>query len=256
MNAKLKTALSMAGLAILFFGIILDTFFSFTMIFMQIIFFSSGVFCAWGAIHNFTRFFRAYNRRYRETWYNLMFRASWKHQIVTFLTTYRIIISPALLVLLFHDHSWFKWILLSAFLTDALDGFLARRLKVTTNLGAKLDSLADDFLFVVATVAILYLYTDLIFRTLFILTCILLLFLIKMLILVVKHNKMISSMHIYSTKAAAIIQGIFFIHCIFYQPSDFLFYTMITVTGLAIIEEIIIICAFRELKQNIKGLFF
>lgn len=197
MNSKLKTAVTMAGLAILFFGIILDSFFSFTMIGMRIIFCASGVFCALGAIQHFSRFFRAYNRRYRETWYNLMFRASWKHRIVTFLTTYRIIISPVLLVLLFQDHAWFKWILLSAFITDALDGFLARRLKVTTNIGAKLDSLADDFLFVTATVAIVHLHTGIIFHNIFMLLGILLLFLVKMCILLAKHNKLISGMHIY-----------------------------------------------------------
>ena len=256
MNAKLKTAFSMAGLAILFFGIILDTFFSFTMIVMQIIFFISGVFCAWGAIQNFSRFFRAYNRRYRETWYNLMFRASWKHRIVNFLTTYRIIISPVLLYLLFQEHAAFKWVLLSAFITDALDGFLARRLYATTKLGAKLDSLADDFLFVVATIAILYLHTGIIFNNFFILLGIFLLFLVKMLILLVKHNKLISGMHIYSTKAAAVVQAIFFLHCIFFEPSGFLFYSMITITGIAILEEIIIICSFRELKHNAKGFFF
>lgn len=246
----------MAGVAILFFGILLDTFFSWAMIAIKVIFFASGIFCAWGAIQNFFRFFRAYNRRYRETWYNLLFRSGWKHSIVTFLTTYRIIISPVLLVLLFHDHAWFKWLLLSAFITDALDGFLARRLKVTTRLGAKLDSLADDFLFVIATVAVIYLHTQIVLENIFALSAILLLFLVKMVILLVKHNKLISGMHIYSTKAAAIAQAIFFLHCIFFEPSAFLFYSMVTVTGLSIIEEIIIISAFRELKQNAKGLFF
>lgn len=246
----------MAGLAILFFGIILDTFFSFTMIGMRIIFCVSGVFCAWGAIENFSRYFRAYNRRCRETWYNLMFKASYRHRIVTFLTTYRIIISPVLLILLFQDHPAFKWLLLSAFITDALDGFLARRLKVTTMLGAKMDSVADDFLFVVSTIAVVYLHTEVILHTIFVLLAILLLFLVKMTILLAKHNKLISGMHIYSTKAAAIVQAIFFLHCIFFQPSGFLFYNMIVVTGISMIEEIIIISSFRELKQNAKGLFF
>lgn len=256
MNNKLQVTLCLGGLCICFFGIILDTFFSYTMLLMKVIFIASGIFCGLGAIDSFRRFVKAYNRKNKETVYNLIFRSGYKCRIVNSLTIFRILACPLLLILLFNDNLYFKWILLLAFLTDALDGFFARRWKVTTKLGTKLDSLADDCLFVVSVISITYLHTDFIIDNLHIIVGILFIFFIKMAILMIKHKKFISGMHTYFTKGAAVLQAVFFLYTIFFNPNDVAFMIMITGTLIALAEEIIIISAFRELKQNIKGLFF
>ena len=56
----------------------------------------------------------------------------------------RIILFLPLLVFIFTDERLiFTWLLLIAFLTDAIDGILARRLKIVTKRGAHLDSVGD-----------------------------------------------------------------------------------------------------------------
>lgn len=256
MNGTVKSALALSALSVLFFALIADAWFTYTMLLMKIIFFLCGLVCIWGAIDSFSRYFKAYNRKNKETVYNLIFRSGYRSAIVNLLTLYRIIISPFLIFLLLQDNPIFKWVLLSAFITDALDGFLARRFNVTTKLGAKMDSLADDILFVVSVVAVIYLYPLVIFQNLYIILGILGIFFLKMLFLYVKHSKLISGLHTYLTKAAAFSQAVFFLYCVFFHPEDYLFYIMVGLTVLALTEEIIIIFSFKDLKQNTKGLFF
>lgn len=256
MNGKIKAALTLAGLSILFFGIIADTWFSYTMILMKIIFFISGVICIGGCLDLIHSYFKVYNHKNKETVYNLIFRSGYKSRVVNILTIYRIAITPVLLILVWDHSPAFKWILLSAFVTDILDGFLARYWKVTSKLGAKLDSLADDFLFVVSLIAVIYLHTDIIVDNILIISAIIFIFLIKMILLWFRHDKIISGMHTYLTKTAAFLQAIFFIHSIFFQPSNTLFYITVITTIIAIVEEIIIIYSFKVLKENCKGLFF
>jgi len=192
----------------------------------------------------------------QETIYSLIFQSGIKSSIVNLLTLSRIILSPLLLILLFNDYSSFKWVLLFAFMTDALDGFLARYWKVTTKLGARMDSVADDFLFSVALIAILYMHSAIFTDNIFILSLLIFILLFKILFLWYKHNTIISAMHTYLTKGAAFFQAVFFIHCIFFGPRTDIFYVTSIITMLAMVEEIIIIYLLKKLRQNVRGLFF
>jgi len=75
--------------------------------------------------------------------------------IADWISISRVLLSIVLIFLLFLGYRfYFQWILLIALFTDALDGFLARRLKIASIHGAKLDSFADAFLFSVCVIAI------------------------------------------------------------------------------------------------------
>lgn len=256
MKGKIPHAVMMAFVAVCFFLLISHTVFPWVMLVMRFVFFLCGIICAYDSFDYFSRYIQAYNRKKRETVYTLLFKFGIKTSIVNMLTVYRIALSPFLLVLAFSNSPAFKWLLLSAFLTDAMDGFLARYWKVTSKLGARLDSLADDFLFVVSLTALIYLHSQIIMDNLFVIILMLFAFAVKMIFLWFKHEKLISGLHTYFTKAAAFLQAVFFIYCMFFQPSTVLFYVTCITTIIAIAEEIIIICAFKELRQNVKGLFF
>ena len=67
------------------------------------------------------------------------------------ITLYRLLAAPFLVYLIFNNRTGlFKWLLGFSFFTDLIDGFLARRYKVTSILGARLDSIADDLTIVAA----------------------------------------------------------------------------------------------------------
>ncbi len=67
------------------------------------------------------------------------------YYIVNGITFYRTLTAPLLVFLIIYKQmDWFKWLLTLSFLTDAIDGFLARKFKVTSIAGAKLDSIGDE----------------------------------------------------------------------------------------------------------------
>src|SRR5687767_14581564 len=67
------------------------------------------------------------------------------YYIISGITWYRVITAPILVALLLFDRvDIFKWLLPVSFFTDAIDGFLARKFKVNSSFGARLDSIGDD----------------------------------------------------------------------------------------------------------------
>lgn len=71
------------------------------------------------------------------------------------ITSIRILLVPALVYLLLRgDFERAIWLFLAAGLSDALDGFIARRFNLATRLGAILDPIADKLL-VVSSVIVL-----------------------------------------------------------------------------------------------------
>ena len=67
------------------------------------------------------------------------------YYIVNGITLWRILMAPLVLFLAFSQQmELFKWLLAMSFLTDAVDGYLARRYGVTSKRGAILDSIGDD----------------------------------------------------------------------------------------------------------------
>lgn len=257
MNKKLQNIVLMIFLAICSGIATSDTIFPIitgTLKFILLLFIP---FFLWIAFTYVSRYINAYNRLKKETIYKLLFQSGIRSFIVNALTIYRIIVTPILFIYMFHPgHPIKLFLLASAFISDALDGFLARRFKVTSKLGATLDSFADDMLFILALTSFILLHPEVITQHVFILSILIILFIFKMIILWFKHDKLISGMHTYLTKFSAIFQAIFFIQAAFFSPNEILFYIVVITTMLALIEENIIIFFFRELKTNAKGLFF
>jgi len=260
MSENKQQATFAAIVAIICFAALTDILFPFTIMLVKAILFTIGLICAFAFLgcisHSINRSDNKEIHEKNETFFTLILQSGIKSSIVNLLTVYRIIICPVLLLLLFNDSSAFKWLLLSAFITDALDGFLAKRFKVVSKLGAKLDSFADDILFIVCMISLLSLYTEMITNNLFVISLTFVMFFIKMALLYYRHKKIISGMHTYFVKAAAFLQALFFIDCAFWGADTVLFYIAAISTIIAIAEEIVIISIHKELKQDVKGLLF
>lgn len=177
--------------------------------------------------------------------------------IINGITLYRLLSAPVLLLLLFSkQYEWFKWLLALSFFTDAIDGVLARRFKVTSVLGAKLDSIADDLTVAVGVVGMVVIYPDFIKGQLVWLIALFILFLIEVSFALRRYGKM-SSFHTYFAKLSAILQGVFLILLFFLdKPVYFLFYATLVVTALQLIEEIILVALVPEFKTDVKGLYW
>ena len=126
-----------------------------------------------------------------------------KFNIADWFSFYRIAAAPLLLLLLWMDERQaFSWMLLISYSTDAMDGMIARGLKITSSRGSQLDSVGDQITF---TIGLIGCY---IFEPAFIkqnLTLIIIAFspyLIQMAIAFMKYGKA-TAFHTYMAKLSA-----------------------------------------------------
>jgi phosphatidylglycerophosphate synthase len=179
------------------------------------------------------------------------------YYLVNAITTYRLLASPILVILVFTNHyDLFKWMLAISFATDAIDGFLARRLKVMSKLGSKLDSVADDFTIIAATVGVFVFKHDFIMEQIVPIGIMFVLFVIENGASLIKYRHA-SVFHTYLAKFAAVFQGSFLILIFFMdKPSYLLFWASVVITCLDLLEEIILVFVLAKSEANVKGLWW
>jgi phosphatidylglycerophosphate synthase len=182
---------------------------------------------------------------------------SQSYYLVNGITLYRIVAAPVLILLaLTGNLDIFKWLLPVSFLTDLLDGTLARELKVTSIFGSKLDSIGDDLSFAAAVVGIFAFKVDFILHNVIIIVSLMGLYLFQTISALVKYGK-ITSFHTYLAKLAAIFQGCFLV-LLFLLPAPlyWLFYTAAILTIIDILEEIIVLIYLPVWESDVKGLYW
>jgi cardiolipin synthase len=187
----------------------------------------------------------------------LLFKSRAAVRWVNLITLYRIITFPLLLYLaLRHDLDVFKWLLLASFFTDAIDGFLARKYKATSILGAKLDSIGDDLTVLAAAVGLFVFHFDFIKEEAVVFIVLFALFLFQVGLSFYRYKK-ISTFHTYLAKIAAVVTALFLLSVFFagkiYYP---LFYAAAIITGIELVEEIILAAILKDYKSNVKGLYW
>ena len=177
--------------------------------------------------------------------------------VINGITLYRVIAAPFLLVLLFtKQYEIFKWLLGVSFFTDMIDGYLARKFKVNSILGTRLDSIGDDLTVLVGLIALFVLKLEFIKQHIIILIILLALFLVQTTYAFIRYRKM-TNFHTYLAKTAALLQGVFLILVFFTEePSLILFYAATIVTMLELTEEIIIVNSLPQWKANVKGIYW
>ncbi len=149
----------------------------------------------------------------------------------------------------------FTWLICISLITDILDGWIARTFNMQTEIGAKLDSIADIGTYIGAILGIfVFKYLDiqphLVSFSIFIG-----LFVITNLLSFVKFRKS-ASLHLYSWKIGGYIQGFFFFTLFvfdFYTP---FYYVMVTWGIASFLEHITIQLIIKEMRSNAKGLYW
>lgn len=187
----------------------------------------------------------------------LLFESGPAVRMVNLITLYRIVTFPILIFFALAGHmDVFKWLLLASFFTDAIDGFVARKYKATSVLGAKLDSIGDDLTILAAAMGLFLNYFDFIKEEAVIFIVLFTLFLIQ-LVSALNRYKKISTFHTYLAKIAAVVTGIFLLSVFFTEEIVYpLFYTAAIITGLELMEEIILVRIIPKSKANVKGLYW
>ncbi|MCR8667570.1 CDP-alcohol phosphatidyltransferase family protein [Aestuariibaculum sp. M13] len=178
------------------------------------------------------------------------------YNIADWLSFYRIAAAPFLLVIIGLDHRLlFSCFLLISYLTDALDGYLARRLKITSPRGSQLDSFGDQITLIVGLVGLFYFEMAFIKIHLKLIIIAFIPYVSQMLIAYFKYGKA-TAFHTYLAKLSAILQSIFILFSLFFFPEKHLFYIMIIIGVLETIEEITLIFMYDNWASDVKGIYW
>ena len=172
------------------------------------------------------------------------------------ITSYRLFMAPIILYFIISgQENLFAIFLVINLLTDAIDGYIARRFKMETEIGARLDAVADYFTYILVFIGLFvfklddlrpYLVSAIIFVSMLVLTVI---------VSLIKFRKF-HSYHTIIEKSGGYVQAVFFI-CLFsiglIAP---LYYFMIVFGILGAIETIVIDIIVPEMRSDILGLYW
>lgn len=176
--------------------------------------------------------------------------------IADWFSFYRIIAAPFLLLLIWFDlRLIFTWFLLISYATDAIDGYLARRLKITSPRGSQLDSFGDQITLIVGLIGLFYFEGDFIKTNLVLILIAFVPYIIQMIIAYYKYGKA-TAFHTYLAKISAVVQSVFILWALFFSPQYSLFCIMIAVGLLETFEEITLISMYDNWASDVKGVFW
>ncbi len=178
------------------------------------------------------------------------------YNIADWFSFYRILAAPFLLAIIWFDQRLvFAWLLLISYSTDAIDGYLARKLKITSPRGSQLDSFGDQVTLIIGLIGLFYFEANFIKTNLILIIVALTPYIIQMIIAYLKYGKA-TAFHTYLAKLSAIMQCVFILYSLFFSPEYSLFYTMIVIGLLETFEEITLIFMYDNWASDVKGIYW
>ena len=176
--------------------------------------------------------------------------------IADWFSFYRIFAVPILIVFIWlGERELFSWFMLISYATDAIDGYLARKLNISSARGSQLDSYGDQLTLIIALFGLI-IFEYGFMRDNFILILVAFVpYIIQMLIALKKYGKA-TAFHTYLAKLSAIIQATFVLWILFFGPVYWLFYTMIILGVIETIEEITLIFMYDNWVEGVKGIYW
>lgn len=176
--------------------------------------------------------------------------------IPNILSTYRLIIFPALVYLLLQEQTQAFALLFSiSLITDILDGWIARTFHLESKLGAKLDSWADTVTYIAGFWAIFTLKWPEISPHISWIAAFAAAWLALYLAMFIKFRGIVG-LHTYSFKVTAYLQGACMMSLLWFGFWDWLFYLAIGWGIFSCLEEIAIVLSLSEARTDVKGLFW
>ena len=170
------------------------------------------------------------------------------------LSLFRIVMAPLLLFVAWAgEERLFYWIFGAMLLSDALDGFLARILHQTSDLGAKLDSYGDIATYLTLPPSIYLLWPDLFARERGYIAVALILYILPALFSLAKF-KTLASYHTWLTKLSAIVMSVAIVLLLLFHESG-LFHLAVWLLGVESAENIVITFLLEKPFTNVGSVW-
>lgn len=178
------------------------------------------------------------------------------YTIADWFSFYRVAAVPLLLVLLWlGKRETFTWFLLLSYATDAIDGYLARKLKISSERGSQLDSLGDQLTFIMSLIGLWIFEKAFIKENLLFIGIAFLPYVVQLFIAFKKYGKA-TAFHTYLAKFSAVLQACFILFTLFYYPIYPLFFLMLVIGVLETLEEITLIYIYDTWVADVKGVYW
>lgn len=175
-------------------------------------------------------------------------------KIPNILSVFRIISVPCLLLLAWNGHrKLFIALLIASLITDALDGYIARKYNLATALGSRLDSFGDMAIYLTVPLCAWWLWPAIIIREVVFVSITIGAYGIPIIAGLLKYGK-IPSYHTYGAKAAAIIMSISALMLLTVDIAWPFRYAAIFQAVVAC-EEVLITVRLPALRSNVKSLW-
>jgi cardiolipin synthase len=177
--------------------------------------------------------------------------------LINGITLYRLVSTVLLVYLVYaRDLTLFKWLLAFSFFTDSIDGRLARKFRVVSVLGSRLDSIADDLTVLVSLVGLYFFRHDFLKEYFYFFLVMVILYIVQVSSAMIRYGKF-TSFHTWSAKISFVFQGVFLI-LVFFLPTPPmpLFYLAMAATAVVLIEETILVFMLPEWKSDVKGIYW
>jgi len=172
------------------------------------------------------------------------------------LSLYRLFSFPFVMIFIFiGQEGLFAFFICFNLLTDFLDGWIARHFHQITEIGEKIDGLADNGTYILAITGIfMFKWADFQpYSTAF--YVFLGFFVASRLFMLIKFGKFYG-FHAYSGKAGGYIHGTFFLVLFTFGFYPWLFYIAMFSGYLISMENMLIIYFLKEPRSNVKGLYW
>lgn len=177
-----------------------------------------------------------------------------KWTIPNLLSLFRIVAAPFLIL-----SGWlgmptlFFMILGAMLLSDALDGFIARRRKQISHLGARLDTYGDILTYLSALLAVWWLWPQLIKDELGYIRAAAVIYAIPALFSLLKFGKL-ASYHTWITKVSAVLMALGVAALLLFKEA-YLFHFAVCFLVIEMLENIIITLLLQEQKSDIHSIW-
>ena len=168
----------------------------------------------------------------------------------------RILATPVLVYLAITEREEpYKWLLLAAFLSDIADGLIARGFSLTSDIGSRLDSIADSLLWIPAIWGMWVFYPFVIADNWLIVSLIVGLGITEHIVALLRYGKL-SSFHTYTNRVSAYGLGIFIMSVYLFGYAPWLLYAAATLNILGRLEQLTISALLPDYTSNVRGLYW
>lgn len=168
------------------------------------------------------------------------------------LSGFRLIAAPFLIYLGWTGQAGlFLGLLAVAFLSDAVDGLAARRLKVDSELGTRLDSWGDLAIYLTIPLCAWWLWPDLVKREAAFVLLVLLAYVVPLVAALVKFGRL-TNYHTWAAKAVAVLMSLA-LFLLFIADIAWPFRFAAVALGLSACEELAITLRLPQLQSNVRS---